>query len=338
MISHAALTRRTLLRRSAAGLLVAGTPGFAWAQAAGAGTTRIRCAHTAPLTHGWHLWCAQFKTAVEQRSKGAIQVQIFPNAQMGNEQDIAQAVRMGSLEMGAVGVALMNWVPDFSVTDAPFLFQTRKQSYSALDGALGAELKQQALAKGFRVIGWNDLGSRCMTNSKHPINNAHDLSDLKMRVPDSKSYNAMMQAMGASVVAVDLSELYLALSQGVADGQETPPSVVRSNKYYEVQKYISKTDHVLTNATSIINPAFFDGLPKDRQEWVLAAGDDATAWLREATLKAEADSYEFLKTQGMQVNLTPETATFRAACSGVIAKFPDLFPPDLVKLAQSAAA
>jgi len=224
------------------------------------------------------------------------------------------------------------------VTDAPFLFQTRKQSYVALDGALGNELKRRALAKGFRVIGWNDLGSRCMTNSKHPINTAHDLGDLKMRVPDSKSYNAMMQAMGASVVAVDLSELYLALSQGVADGQETPPSVVRSNKYYEVQKYISKTDHVLTNATSIINPAFFDGLPKERQDWVIAAGDDATQWLRETTLKAEADSYEFLKTQGMQVNLTPDTASFRAACGGVIAKFPDLFPPDLVKLAQSAAA
>jgi tripartite ATP-independent transporter DctP family solute receptor len=335
MISHASMTRRGLLRRSAAGLLIAGVPGFAWAQAS---TTKIRYAHSAPTTHGWHLWGVQFKTAVEKRSGGKIQVQIFPNAQMGNEQDIAQAVRLGSLEMGAVGVALMNWVPDFSVTDAPFLFQTRRQSYSALDGALGTELKRRALAKGFRVVGWNDLGSRCMTNSKHPVNSAHDLGDLKMRVPDSKSYNAMMKAMGASVVAVDLSELYLALSQGVADGQETPPTVVRSNKYYEVQKYISKTDHVLTNATSVLNPAFFDGLPKEKQDWVIAASDDATAWLREATLKDEADAYDFLKSKGMQVNLTPDTASFRAACAGVTAEFPDLFPPDLVKLAQSAAA
>jgi tripartite ATP-independent transporter DctP family solute receptor len=336
MNSEASITRRTLLRRTAAGLLVAGVPGSAWAQAAG--TTRIRYAHNAPTTHGWHLWGVQFKAAVEQRSAGKIQVQIFPNAQMGNEQDIAQAVRLGSLEMGAVGVALMNWVPDFSVTDAPFLFQTRKQSYSALDGALGNELKRRALDKGFRVVGWHDLGSRCMTNSKHPINAAHDLGELKMRVPDSKSYNAMMQAMGASVVAVDLSELYLALSQGVADGQETPPTVVQSNKYYEVQKFISKTDHVLTNATAILNPGFFDKLPKDQQDMVLAASDDATKWLREATLKSEADAYGFLKDKGMQVNLTPDIPSFRAATSGVIAKFPDLFPPDLVKLAQSAAA
>jgi TRAP-type C4-dicarboxylate transport system substrate-binding protein len=125
----------------------------------------------------------------------------------------------------------MNWVPDMSVTDAPFLFRDRKQAYGALDGALGAELKKRALARGFRLIGWNDLGFRCMTNSKHPINTVHDMHELKMRVPDAKPYNAMIRAMGSTVTAIDLSERYLALSQGVADGQETPPSVVASNKY-----------------------------------------------------------------------------------------------------------
>jgi TRAP-type transport system periplasmic protein len=322
-------TRRTLLHTSLAGALAAALPVSARAQGSRR-VKRIRYAHSAPTTHGWHLWGVQFKTALEQKSDGKMQVQIFPNAQMGNEQDIAQAVRLGSLETASVGVALMNWVPDMSVTDAPFLFRSRQQAYAALDGALGATLKARALPKGFRIIGWNDLGFRCMTNSKHPINTVHDMADLKMRVPDSKSYNAMMQAMGATVTAIDLSELYLALSQGVADGQETPPSVVASNKYYEV--------HVLTNAASIINPAFFDGLTKDEQDQVIAAGNDATNWLRDYTQKDEANSYTFLKGKGMQVNLTPDRDSFRVACSGVIAKFPDLFPPDLVKLAQSAAA
>jgi TRAP-type C4-dicarboxylate transport system substrate-binding protein len=95
---------------------------------------------------------------------------------------------------------------------------------------------------------------------------------------------------------------------------------------------------VLTNATSIINPAFFDGLAKEEQDHVLAAGDDATTWLREHTQQDEASSYAFLGGKGMQVNLTPDVKSFRTACSGVIAQFPDLFPPDLVKLAQSAAA
>jgi TRAP-type transport system periplasmic protein len=177
-----------------------------------------------------------------------------------------------------------------------------------------------------------------MTNNKHPINAVKDMGDLKMRVPDSKSYNAMMQATGASVIAIDLSELYLALSQGVADGQDTPVAVVKANKLYEVQKFISKTDHILTNAYSIINPEFFEGLSKEDQEAVLSAGDAATKWLRTYTRKEETDAYQFLKDKGMQVNLTPDVASFRDACAPVIGKFPDLFQPDLVALARSAKA
>ncbi|HEY1932440.1 MAG TPA: TRAP transporter substrate-binding protein [Acetobacteraceae bacterium] len=325
-------TRRTLVLAGGAALL-AGR-----AAAAAGDATHIRLAHSAPATHGWNLWAEQFKASVTKRSGGKIDVTIYPNAQMGNERDIAQAVRLGSLQMGAVGVGLMNWVPDMSITDAPFLFRDRQQAYAALDGALGAELKRRALAGGFRIVGWTDLGMRCMTNSKHPIDKAADMHDLKMRVPDAKSYIAMMQAMGATTVTVDLSELYLALSQHVADGQDTPPSVVKSNKYYEVQKYVAKTDHILTNAYGIVNPAFFNGLDKDKQAAVLAAGDDATIWLRTYTQKDEADSYGFLKSKGMQVNLSPDIPSFQAATAGVIAKFPDLFKPDLVKLARSAPA
>ncbi len=341
MSSLEKITRRSLLRTSGLiGLGALAAPALAQTEAPASrrGAKRIRYAHSTPVTHGWHLWGEQFKKSIEAKSGGKIQVTIYPNAQMGNERDIAQQVKLGSIEMASVGVALMNWVPDVSVTDAPFLFSSRAQCYAALDGALGAELRKRSLEKGFRIVGWNDLGSRSMTNNKHPINAVKDMSDLKMRVPDSKSYNAMMQATGASIVAVDLSELYLALSQGVADGQETPATVVKSNKLYEVQKFISKTDHVLTNAYGIINPAFFDGLAKDEQEMVLASGDEATKWLRDYTQKDEMEAYEFLKGKGMQVNLTPDVASFRTACEPVVAKFPDLFPPDLVKLAQSAKA
>lgn len=326
------LSRRTALATGMASVLAA--PALAQSGRA----TRIRYAHSAPASHGWHLWGVQFKESVEKRSGGKITVTIYPSAQMGNEQDIAKAIRLGTLEAGAVGVALMNWVPDMSITDAPFLFRSRQQAYAALDGALGDELRRRALAGGFRIAGWTDLGMRSMTNSKHPIDKASDMGDLKMRVPDSKAYIAMMQAMGATTVTVDLSELYLALSQHVADGQDTPPSVVKSNKYYEVQKYISKTDHNMTNAYAVMNPAFFDGLDKERQEMIVAAGQDATLWLRNFTQQDEASAYDFLKSKGMQVNMTPDIASFQAATAGVIAKYPDLFKPDLVKLARSASA
>ena len=323
-------TRRALLLAGGA-IAISGR-----ALAAGEGVTHIRFAHSAPVTHGWNLFAVQFKASVEKRSGGTILVTIYPNAEMGNEEDIARAVRLGSLEMGAVGVGLMNWVPDMSITDAPFLFRDRQQAYAALDGALGAALKESALAGGFRIVGWTDLGMRCMTNSKHPIHQVSDMRSLKMRVPDSKSYIAMMRAMGATTVTVDLSELYLALSQHVADGQDTPPTVAVSNKYYEVQKYISKTDHALTNAYGIINPAFFNRLDQAKQAAILAAGQDATVWLRADTQKSEAEAYTFVQSKGMIVDLTPDIATFRAATAGVITEYPDLFKPELVELARSA--
>jgi tripartite ATP-independent transporter DctP family solute receptor len=331
--------RRALMRLVAASVATAPIASM-WSRnaRAQAPVKRIRFAHPAPIAHGWNIWAEQFKKQIEEKSGGKIQVQIFPNAQMGNERDTAQAVRLGSIEMGAIGVGLMNWVPEMSITDAPFLWKSRAQAWKAFAGPFGDDLRKRCLDKGFVLSGWTDLGFRSMTNNKHPINAVKDMESLKMRVPNSKAYIAMMQATGASTVAVDLSELYLALRQGVADGQDTPPSVVKSNKYYEVQKYISKTDHILTTAYTVTNPKFFDGLTPDEKAQFLAACTDADAFLRQYTVKDETDAYDFLKAQGMQVNLTPDVESFRVACTPVIEKFPDLFLPELVKMARATPA
>ena len=173
-------TRRTVLKAGGALAALAATPIAARAQG-----KRIRFAHPAPTAHGWHIWAEHFKKQVEDKTGGKLQVQIFPNAQMGNERDTAQAVRLGSIEMGAIGVGLMNWVPEMSITDAPFLWKSRDQAHRAIAGAFGDDLRKRCSDKGFRLTGWTDLGFRCMTNNKHPINSAKDLASLKMRVPNS---------------------------------------------------------------------------------------------------------------------------------------------------------
>jgi TRAP-type transport system periplasmic protein len=329
--------RRVLQYLGGSGLIAAGALRAPLARAQ-ATPKKIRFAHPAPIAHGWNIWAEQFKKTVEQESGGKLTVQIFPNAQMGNERDTAQAVRVGSIEMGAIGVGLMNWVPEMSITDAPFLWKSRAQCWNAINGAFGDELRKRCLDKGFVLTGWTDLGFRSMTNNKQPINSAKDMQNLKMRVPNSKAYIQMMQAMGASTVAVDLSELYLALRQGVADGQDTPPSVVKSNKYYEVQKYASKTDHILTTAYTVANPKFHDGLTPDEKKAFNTACASANEFLRSYTVKDESEAYEFLKAQGMQVNLTPDVESFRVACASVIEKNPDLFVPELVKIARATPA
>jgi TRAP-type transport system periplasmic protein len=337
-------TRRDLLRLGAGAAALATLPAGAasahvGAQLAQAGAPkRLRLAHPAPTAHGWHVWAEQFKKSIEDKTGGKIQVQLFPNAQMGNERDTAQAVRIGSIEMGAIGVGLMNWVPEMSVTDAPFLWKSRAQAHRAIEGAFGDELRKKSLEKGFKLVGWTDLGFRCMTNNKRPINNAKDMVGLKMRVPNAKAYIALMQTLGASTVAVDLSELYLALRQGVADGQDTPAAVAKSNKYYEIQKYVSKTEHVLTIAYTVVNPKMFDSLAPEEQTAFLAAARDADVYLRNYTEKDEQEVYGFLKEKGMEVNLNVDVPSFQEACAPVIEKMPDLFPPELVKIARATPA
>ena len=332
-------SRRNVLRFAGASAVVGAlSPLLAAPARAQAAVKRIRFAHPAPAAHGWNIWAEQFKKTIEEKSGGKIQVQIFPNAQMGNERDTAQAVRIGSLEMGAIGVGLMNWVPEMSITDAPFLWKSRAQLVKAIAGPFGDDLRKRSLDKGFVLTGWTDLGFRSMTNNKHPINSAKDMQNLKMRVPNSKAYIAMMQATGASTVAVDLSELYLALRQGVADGQDTPTVVVKSNKYYEVQKYISKTDHILTTAYTVTNPKFYDSLSAEEKTLFNGSCTDADAYLRGITVKDEQDAFGFLQAQGMIANLTPDVESFRVATTPVIEKFPDLFLPELVKLARDTPA
>ena len=333
------VSRRRMLRAAgASAALAAFSPQLIGRAGAQAAVKRIRFAHPAPTAHGWHIWAEQFKKTIEEKSGGKIQVQIFPNAQMGNERDTAQAVRLGSIEMGAIGVGLMNWVPEMSITDAPYLWKSRAQCWNAIAGTFGDDLRKRSLDKGFVLSGWTDLGFRAMTNNKLPINAVKDMQNLKMRVPNSKAYIAMMQATGASTVAVDLSELYLALRQGVADGQDTPSPVVKSNKYYEVQKYISKTDHILTTAYTVTNPKFYDGLSPDEQKLFWTSCKDADNYLRQYTTKDELEVFDFLKNQGMQVNLNPDLESFRVACAPVIEKFPDLFLPELVKIARATPA
>jgi tripartite ATP-independent transporter DctP family solute receptor len=333
-----AVTRRTLLRFAGASAAAATLSPFASAPARAQDAKRIRFAHAAPTAHAWHIWAEQFRKSIEGKTGGKVTVQIFPNAQMGNERDTAQAVRIGSIEMGAIGVGLMNWVPEMSITDAPFLWKSREQAYRAIAGPFGDDLRKRSLDKGFVLTGWTDLGFRCMTNNKHPINSAKDMQNLKMRVPNSKAYIAMMQATGASTVAVDLSELYLALRQGVADGQDTPPSVVKSNKFYEVQKFVSKTDHILTTAYTVANPKFYDSLSADEKKAFNAACSEADEFLRKHTQKDELEAYGFLKSQGMQVNLDVDVESFRVACAPLLGKFPDLFLPELVSMARATPA
>jgi TRAP-type transport system periplasmic protein len=320
--------RTPTLLSAAAVVVVAGGLGFGPAEAA----TEVRVGHGGTETHPFHIWSAKFEEEAERLSDGALDVVVYPNSQLGKEREMAEALLLGTLEVAVVGTGtiLPNWVPEIGVLDAPFIYRDFEHFYAVQDGEVGQELKDKLEAQGMRHIGWSDIGVRHMTNNVRPIESPDDLRGLKMRVPDSKVYITMMQTLGATVVPVNFAELYLALQQGVVDGQENPTTTIRAQNYYEVQKYLSLTGHIYSGASGLVSAAWFDEQPKEIQDAIVEAGRLATEHTREWTRKDNETSLQFLKEHGMEVNEVDREA-FREATEPLYEQLANVFPPELVQ-------
>jgi tripartite ATP-independent transporter DctP family solute receptor len=291
-----------------------------------------RLGHGGSETHPFHIWSMKLAEEAAKLTNGKLKIQVFPNSQLGKERDMAEGLIIGTLEMCVVGTGtvLPVWVPEIGVLDAPFIYRDFDHFYAVQDGAVGAELKAKLEAKGMKHLGWADIGARDMTNNRRPITKPADLVGLKMRVPDSKVYVAMMKALGATVVPVNFAELYMALQQGVADGEENPPTTVRSMNYWEVQKYLSLTDHIFSGASGLVSTKWLAQQPADIRAAVEKAGQQATAYTRPWVREDNQKSMEFLKSKGMQVNTVDQDA-FRKATESIYKDLADVFPPDLVR-------
>ncbi len=291
-----------------------------------------RLGHGGSDTHPFHIWSVKFAEEAGKLTNGRLKVQVFPNSQLGKERDMAEALLLGTLELCVVGTGtvLPVWVPEIGVLDAPFLYRDLDHFYKVQDGAVGAELKAKLEAKGMKHIGWADIGARDMTNNKRPITKPADMVGLKMRVPDSKVYVAMMKALGATVVPVNFAELYMALQQGVADGQENPPTTIRSMNYWEVQKYLSLTEHIYSGASGLVSTKWLAGQPAELRAAVEKAGQLATEYTRPWVREDNQKSMEFLKAKGILVNTVDKDA-FQKATEVVYREMADVYPPDLVR-------
>jgi tripartite ATP-independent transporter DctP family solute receptor len=291
-----------------------------------------RLGHGGSDTHPFHIWSVKFAEEAGRLTNGKLKVQVFPNSQLGKERDMAEGLLIGNLEMCVVGTGtvLPVWVPEIGVLDGPFIYRDLEHFYKVQDGLVGAELKAKLEAKGMKHLGWADIGARDMTNNRRPINKPADLVGLKMRVPDSKVYVTMMKALGATVVPVNFAELYMALQQGVADGQENPATTIRSMNYWEVQKYLSLTHHIYSGASGLVSTKWLAQQPADVRAAIEKAGQLATDYTRPWVREDNQKSLDFLKSKGVVVNTVDQEA-FRNATEVVYKELADVFPPDLVR-------
>lgn len=282
---------------------------------------KLTLGHGAAPGNPRHEASIKFAELIKARSNGRIDVQVAPSAQLGDDAAMVTALRTGALDISANSQgAVANAVPEYAAYGMPFMFSSAASAFKLLDGPLGKELADKSSAKGLIVLGYWDNGIRHMTNSKRPIVKVDDMKGLKMRTPPDTVLVDIMQALGAEAQQIKFSELYVALQQGVVDGQENPLANIHASKLYEVQKHVALTSHMFQMTPFLMSKRTWDRLSEADRKLVQEAAGEATAFQRKLSQEADEKLLVDLKAKGVQVT-TVDTAAFAKATSGVYDKW-----------------
>lgn len=289
--------------------------------AAQAQAMKLTLGHGAAPENPRHLASLKFAEVVKAKTGGRIEVQVAPSAQLGDDAAMVTAVRTGALDMsansqGAVSAA----VPEYAAFGMPFMFSSPAAAFKLLDGPLGKELADRSAEKGLVLLGTWDNGIRHMTNSKRPITKVEDMKGLKMRVPPDATLVDIMKSLGAEAQQIRFAELYVALQQGVVDGQENPLVNIHASKLYEVQKHLALTNHQFQMTPFVMSKRTWDKLSEADKKAVQEAAAEATALQRKLSQEADEKLLADLKAKGVQVT-TPDKAAFEKATAEVDEKW-----------------
>lgn len=301
----------------------------------------IKFGHLNNPDHPVSLGVKKFAEVLAAKSGGKLKVQEFPSNQLGNELQQQSALQGGVQEMTAPATtSLAGIVKEFGLIDFPFSVGSYAQADALLDGPLGQALIAKLPEKGLVALGYWDLGFRNVTNSKRAIARPEDLDGLKIRVIPNPVFLETFKAFHANPVPMPFAELYGALESKAVDGQENPFSVILSNKFYEVQKYVSATNHVYAANIVLVSKRFWDKLSPTEQRLMREAAHEAQGYQRKVSRAAAQKAVDELKAKGMQFNeVAPaEQARMRAIAKPVTDKFAASYDPAIVKLYQGELA
>ena len=310
------MQRKTFIRTLLATAAAATLPLAAQAQA-----IKLTLGHGAAPGNPRHEASLKFAEVLKAKSNGRIEVQVAPSAQLGDDAAMVTALRTGALDLSANSQgAVANAVPEYAAFGMPFLFSNAAAAFQLLDGPLGKELADKSAEKGLVLLGTWDNGIRQMTTSKRPISKVEDMKGLKMRTPPDTVLVDIMQALGAEAQQIKFAELYVALQQGVVDGQENPVVNIHASKLYEVQKHLALTNHQFQMTPFLMSKRSWDRLSDADKKAVQEAATEATALQRKLSQESEDKLVADLKAKGVQVT-SVDKAAFAKATAPVLDKW-----------------
>lgn len=302
------MNRRTLMLGAAALPLVS-TIRHAGAQAA---EFNYKYANNLPITHPMNVRAQEAVDKIREETGGRVVIQIFPSNQLGADTDMLSQVRSGGVEFFTLSpLILSTLVANASISGIGFAFPGYDQVWPAMDGELGAYVRAEIEKSNLVVLEkiW-DNGFRQITSSVGPINTADDLKGFKIRVPVSPLWTSMFSAFESAPASINFAEVYSALQTGIVDGQENPLAIISTAKLYEVQKYLSFTNHMWDGFWFLANKRAWERMPEDVREIVAKNINEAAVKERADVAELNATVRGELEGHGMVVN-EPDTSSFR---------------------------
>ncbi len=307
------ISRRHFLKTVSAASAVAASGLYA-TQANAAAEFTLKYANNLPISHPMNVYAKEMSVKIATESKGRVDLQVYPNGQLGTDTDMLSQVRAGAIDFFTLSPLILGTlVPAAQISGIGFAFKDYGQVWAAMDGDLGAYVRKQIAANStlfaFDKI-W-DNGYREITSSSRPVGKPEDLKGMKLRVPPSPLWTSMFRAFDSAPTSINFAEVYSALQTKIVEGQENPLAIIATAKLYEVQKYCSVTNHMWDGFWFLGNKKSFEKLPKDLQDIV-------TRHVNEAGMKQRVDVRALndslvaeMKGKGLQFNDTDSDA-FRA--------------------------
>lgn len=313
-----------------AGVLLAGLMAAAPAGAADIKERNIKVGIGLTADHPQGQAVARFGELVSQKSDGKIKVKLFAGGLLGNDVSMVSSLQGGTQEMTIpdtstlVGIAGLK---EFGLINLPFALNSSEEADALLDGPWGQKLMAKLPEKGLIGLGFWENGFRQISNNRHPIAKAEDISGLKLRVIQNPLFIDTFKALGANALPMPFPEVYTALETGTVDGQENPLATLIASKFYEVQKHTVISNHIYSVWAFLISKKFWDKLSPDEQKILTEAANEATAFERKTIRAFDATALEEIKSKGIQVTTLSdeETAKLRELTKPVSVKYTQEF-------------
>ena len=303
-------------------------------------TVVIKYGHNQTEDAPFHAGAVKLQELVEEYSDGTMRVDIYSNAQLGDEAELLQGIMLGTIDMAGGALGNMATCDEaFNVFLVPYLFENYEQVDAALrDGETGRYLEELALEHNVRILSWSESGFRHTLNSVKDVTLPSDLSGLKYRTPSWSIFMDVVNSWGANAVSLPYSEVYMACQQGVIDVQEGALFAFVTQGMSEVQKYLTLDGHIYNGDLKLVSESIYQKLTPEQQEILARAAYEAGEYQRELIRNTEQEQLEALKEDGVSVTDDVDKQAWAKSCSYVYEKFADEIDADVIELIRSDIA